>query len=69
MLGLYGSSQQLPVMSKPECLLLRSLNLYNEHGCKTRFQWLKDPLIHDCEGNYFEKPDYFTYPQPELAEL
>jgi multimeric flavodoxin WrbA len=49
-------------MSKSERLLLRALDLYNDHGCKTRFLRLKDLQIHDCEGNYSENPDYCTYP-------
>jgi multimeric flavodoxin WrbA len=61
-LGLSGSSRQQAGMSKSERLLLRALELYKDHGCETGFLRLKDLVIHDCEGNYSENPDYCTYP-------
>jgi multimeric flavodoxin WrbA len=61
-LGLSGSSRQAPGMSKSERLLLRALDLYKGHGCDTQFLRLKDLVIHDCEGNYSDNPDYCTYP-------
>jgi multimeric flavodoxin WrbA len=61
-LGISGSSRQVPEMSKSERLLVRALDQYREFGCETTLLRLKDLVIHDCEGNYSENPAYCTYP-------
>ncbi|MDD1696665.1 MAG: flavodoxin family protein [Methanoregula sp.] len=61
-LGISGSSRQVPGMSKSERLLLRALEKYKAAGCETTFLRLKDLKIYDCEGNYSENPAYCTYP-------
>jgi len=61
-LGISGSSRQVPGMSKSERLLLRALEQYKAAGCKTTFLRLKDLKIYECEGNYSENPSYCTYP-------
>lgn len=61
-LGISGSSRQQPGMSKSERLLLRALDKFRSYGCTVEFIRLKDLIIHDCEGNYSENPEYCTYP-------
>jgi multimeric flavodoxin WrbA len=61
-LGISGSSRQVPGMSKSERLLIQALERYRDFGCETTFLRLKDLVIHDCEGNYSENPAYCTYP-------
>ena len=61
-LGISGSSRQVPGISKSERLLIRALDRYKGYGCDTTFLRLKDLKIYDCEGNYSENPGYCTYP-------
>lgn len=61
-LGISGSSRQVPGISKSERLLVRALDRYKGYGCDTTFLRLKDLKIYDCEGNYSENPSYCTYP-------
>jgi multimeric flavodoxin WrbA len=61
-LGISGSSRQVPGISKSERLLIRALDRYKGYGCDTTFLRLKDLKIYDCEGNYSENPSYCTYP-------
>lgn len=61
-LGISGSSRQVPEMSKSERLLMTALNVAEESGAETTFMRLKDLNIHECEGNYSENPAYCTYP-------
>ena len=61
-LGLSGSSRQVPGISKSERLLVAALDRYREFGCETTFLRLQDLKIHECEGNYSENPAYCTYP-------
>ena len=61
-LGISGSSRQVPGISKSEWLLTRALDRYKGYGCDTTFLRLKDLKIYDCEGNYSENPWYCTYP-------
>jgi multimeric flavodoxin WrbA len=61
-LGLSGSSRQVPGISKSERLLVRALDGYKGYGCDTTFLRLKDLKIYDCEGNYSEDPSFCTYP-------
>jgi multimeric flavodoxin WrbA len=60
--GISGSSRQVPGISKSERLLVRALDRYKGYGCDTTFLRLKDLKIYDCEGNYSENPSYCTYP-------
>ena len=61
-LGISGSSRQVPGISKSERLLVAALDRYREFGCETTFLRLQDLKIHECEGNYSENPAYCTYP-------
>jgi len=61
-LGLSGSSRQVPGISKSERLLVRALERYRGYGCDTTFLRLQDLKIYECEGNYSENPAYCTYP-------
>jgi len=61
-LGLSGSSRQVPGISKSERLLTRAMDRYKGFGCETTFIRLQDLKIYECEGNYSEDPSYCTYP-------
>ena len=61
-LGISGSSRQVPGISKSERLLVRALGRFRDYGCETTFIRLQDLKIHECEGNYSENPEYCTYP-------
>jgi multimeric flavodoxin WrbA len=61
-LGLSGSSRQVPGISKSERLLARALDRYRGFGCDATLLRLQDLKIYECEGNYSENPEYCTYP-------
>jgi len=61
-LGISGSSRQVPGISKSERLLVQALDRYRGFGCDTTFIRLQDLKIYECEGNYSENPEYCTYP-------
>jgi multimeric flavodoxin WrbA len=61
-LGISGSSRQVPGISKSERLLVTALDRYREFGCETTLIRLQDLKIYECEGNYSENPSYCTYP-------
>jgi multimeric flavodoxin WrbA len=61
-LGVSGSSRQVPGISKSERLLERALDRYRGYGCETTLLRLPALKLYDCEGNYSEDPSYCTYP-------
>ncbi len=61
-LGISGSSRQVPGISKSERLLVQALDRYRGFGCDTSLIRLQEMKIYECEGNYSENPAYCTYP-------